>query len=103
MFGLGNRLGLYVPLETEYLYALLALLLPVVFLLRGASGSYRPGPIPLADYLLSLTAFVIPAVFALKSDMVLYHGWEYSAPLRLSPSGCGAAPRGLACSPHWGA
>ncbi len=80
MFGLGNMLHMYVPLETEYLYALLALLLPLVFLTRTARGVRRTDRVPVYDIALAVIAFAIPAVFAVKSGDMLYQGWEYSAP-----------------------
>ena len=80
MFGLGHVLGLYVPLETEYLYGLIALLLPVVFLIHSISGKRRVGGVPFYDYLLAAAAFVIPAAFAVNSDSILNEGWEYTAP-----------------------
>ena len=36
IFGLGNRLGLYVPLETEYFYLMLGMLLPLVCCFRSS-------------------------------------------------------------------
>lgn len=80
MFGLGNALGLYVPLETEYLYGLIALLLPVVFLIYSISGVRRGSGVPLYDYGLALLSFAIPASFAVESDAILMQGWEYAAP-----------------------
>lgn len=80
MFGLGSALGLYVPLETEYLYALIALLLPVVFVTRTAAGAQRTGPVPARDWVLAAAAFAVPATFAAHADAILLQGWEYTAP-----------------------
>lgn len=80
MFGLGHVTGLFVPLETQYLYVLIALLLPIVFLCHSASGNARVNGIPVYDWLLALAAFAIPFSFALSADTMLVEGWEYAAP-----------------------
>ncbi|NIA68201.1 TRAP transporter fused permease subunit [Pelagibius litoralis] len=80
MFGLGHALGLYVPLETEYLYCLIGLLLPLVFLINTVSGQRRSGAVPFYDGLLAAAAFGIPITFAVVSDAMLNEGWEYTAP-----------------------
>ncbi|HKK29676.1 MAG TPA: TRAP transporter fused permease subunit [Alphaproteobacteria bacterium] len=78
IFGLGNRLNLYVPLETEYFYAMLGLLLPLVFLL------YQPWPgvgqidkVPWYDVLLAALTFGISIFFVLHGNEILEDGWEY--------------------------
>ena len=80
MFGLGNTFGLYVPLETEYLYMLIALLLPLVFFLYTPSGKSRKGKISILDLGLAALAFAIAFLFSLKSETMLIEGWEYAAP-----------------------
>ena len=81
IFGLGNRFGTYVPLETEYFYAMLGLLLPLVFLL------YQPWPgvgptesVPWYDILLALITFGISVYFVLHGNEILLDGWEYLPP-----------------------
>ncbi len=81
IFGLGNRLGLYVPLETEYFYAMLGLLLPLVFFL------YQPWPgvgpsdrVPWYDILLAAITFGISVYFVLHGNEILLDGWEYLPP-----------------------
>ncbi len=81
IFGLGNRLGLYVPLETEYFYAMLGLLLPLVFLL------YQPWPrvgptnrVPWYDILLAAVTFGISVYFVLHGNQILDDGWFAAAP-----------------------
>src|SRR6056297_2690042 len=45
IFGLGNEFGLYVPLETEYFYFMIAVLLPLPFLVYP-TGDPRTHVIP---------------------------------------------------------
>ena len=81
IFGLGPILGWYVPLETQYFYVMLGLLIPLVFLLfpmyPGARDRVR-----WYDALLALVACLIPFYFAYKGDQMLNEGWEYNAPLQ---------------------
>ncbi len=79
IFGLGPILGLYVPIETQYFYAMLALLMPLPFVLYPMVPAQRD-EIPWFDWLLALTAFVIPVYFVVQSDPILNQGWEYNAP-----------------------
>jgi len=79
IFGLGNTLGLYVPLETEYFYIMLALLLPLAFLMYPLTKS-AANSVPWYDVLLAAAAFGIPAYFAYSGDLILDDGWEYDAP-----------------------
>ena len=80
IFGIGSWLRLYVPLENEYLFALLGLLVPIVFLARDVRGATRQGSVPAFDYALALLAFAIAMTFAFKSDSILFEGWVYLAP-----------------------
>lgn len=79
IFGLGPVLGWYVPLETQYFYAMIALLVPLVFLIypmhQGAKASTT-----WYDWILAFLAFAIPMYFAYKGDAMLNEGWEYNAP-----------------------
>ncbi len=79
IFGVGPILGLFVPLETQYFYAMLALLLPLVFLLYPFGKGDRDS-IPILDWLIAAAAFAIPAYFVFQSDPILNQGWEYNAP-----------------------
>ncbi|MGI9333775.1 MAG: TRAP transporter large permease subunit, partial [Gammaproteobacteria bacterium] len=79
IFGLGNVLGLYVPLETEYFYALVALLLPLAFLIYPAVASKRDR-VPWYDTALAVASFAVPAYFAYSGNAILEDGWEYDAP-----------------------
>ena len=79
LFGVGNMLNSYVLLDTEYMYSMVALLLPLPFLL------YHPTPkvgskIPWYDYILAILTFVISSYFCIKGSLILEEGWEYLAP-----------------------
>ncbi len=67
--------------ETEYYYFMLAMLLPLVFLLyppwRGVGPMDR---VPWYDLLLSLVVFTVSIVFAIHGEENLLEGWEYDAP-----------------------
>ncbi len=78
IFGLGNRLGTYVPLETEYFYAMLGLLLPLVFLLYQPWRGVGPtNSVPWYDVLLAAVTFGISVYFVLHGNEILEDGWEY--------------------------
>ena len=79
IFGLGNVFKTYVPLETEYFYLMLALLLPLSFVLYPLTRSAREH-LPWYDALLALAALLIPAYFAYRGNAILNQGWEYTAP-----------------------
>jgi TRAP transporter 4TM/12TM fusion protein len=79
IFGLGNVLGSYVLLETEYFYLMLALLIPLTYLLFPFNEAGKRA-LPWFDVLLALITFLIPLYFAIKGDAILNQGWEYTAP-----------------------
>lgn len=78
IFNLGTWTGI-VPFESQYFYALQALLLPLVFLIFPAAKRFsgRIGPI---DILFAVLAFCLFSWFAWDSRMIMDHGWEYAAP-----------------------
>ncbi|MEZ5654129.1 MAG: hypothetical protein R3E87_26635, partial [Burkholderiaceae bacterium] len=79
IFGLGNVFDLPVPLETEYFYFMLALLLPLAFLIYPLTKAARQR-VPWFDWLLALTALLICGYFAYRGNDILEIGWEYDAP-----------------------
>lgn len=79
IFGVGNWFGTYVPLETEYFYFMLALLLPLAYIIYPLFKS-QADYIPWHDQLLALVAFLVPAYFAFRGNDILEVGWEYDAP-----------------------
>ncbi len=79
LFGVGNFLGTYVLLDTEYLYAMIALLLPLPFII------YHPNPrrgdkIPWYDITFAASTFIIASYFCYSGSLILEEGWEYLAP-----------------------
>ena len=84
IFGLGNRLGLYVPLETEYFYLMLGMLLPLVFLLFPfkaiTPGTVETGGVPWYDLALAGIVLVLSVYFILNGQAILQDGWEYLPP-----------------------
>jgi TRAP transporter 4TM/12TM fusion protein len=79
IFGLGNVLNLPVPLETEYFYYMLALLLPLAFIIYPLTAGSRER-VPWYDWLLAVAALAICAYFAYRGNDILDVGWEYDAP-----------------------
>jgi len=71
----------FLRLETQYFYAMLALLLPLVFLLYPVwRGVGSPTRVPWYDALLAAVTFAICAYFAAKGEAIIDDGWEYDAP-----------------------
>ena len=66
IFGLGNVFKTYVPLETEYFYVMLALLLPLSFVLYPVTRSAR-AYLPWYDAVLALAACCVQTAFPWKS------------------------------------
>ena len=78
IFNLGTITG-YVPFETQYFYALQAVLLPLVFIVfpfRGGGGAR----VPRVDIVLAVLTFLIFAYFAFSGREIMDTGWEYDAP-----------------------
>ncbi len=84
IFGLGNRLGTYVPLETEYFYLMLGMLLPLVFLLfpfKGiVPGAIQTGAVPWYDLTLVAITIGLSVYFVTHGNGILQDGWEYLPP-----------------------
>ena len=67
--------------ETEYYYFMLAMLLPLVFLLYPPWRNIGPmDRVPWYDILLSLIVFAVSITFAAHGEENLLEGWEYAAP-----------------------
>ncbi len=80
IFNLGIYFG-YVPLDTQYFYALLASLLPLVFLLYPIWPSVGPrNQVPWYDVIIAALAFGIPIYFIVSGERIIDEGWEYDAP-----------------------
>ncbi|GGW66851.1 TRAP transporter permease [Vreelandella hamiltonii] len=67
-------------LETQFYYAVVALLLPLVFLLWPMLSRQQDQTIPWYDYLLSAITLVIGGYFVYNAVSILERGWAFSAP-----------------------
>lgn len=79
IFGLGPIMGTFVPLETEYFYFLLALLLPIAFIIFPTGPAHK-ARVPWHDVALAVIALLICGYFSAKGNEILMIGWEYDAP-----------------------
>lgn len=79
LFNLGY-LTFITGLETQFYYAVVALLLPLIYLLwpLTPAGQYRP--IPWYDYLLSAVTLVVSGYFVINAASILERGWAFAAP-----------------------
>ncbi|MBT4044653.1 MAG: TRAP transporter fused permease subunit [Rhodospirillaceae bacterium] len=78
LFNLG-RFGGFVAIDTQYFYALLAVLLPMVFLIFPAN-SKTGATVPIYDIALALIAFGVNIYFLVYARDIVDLGWEYAAP-----------------------
>lgn len=67
-------------LETQFYYAVVALLLPLVFLLWPMLPSGQDKPVPWYDYLLFLVMAVVGGYFVVQAEPILERGWAFAAP-----------------------
>ncbi|MEX1214756.1 TRAP transporter permease [Saccharospirillum sp.] len=67
-------------LETQFYYSVVALLLPLVFLLWPASASLSSKPVPWYDYGLSGLTLITVAYFVIHAEPILERGWAFAAP-----------------------
>lgn len=67
-------------LEIGYLYLLLAMLMPLTFLIFPAHPRQRDS-VPWFDILFSILCFLIPVYFFFHSEAIALQGWEFDAPL----------------------
>ena len=78
LFNLGSYGG-FVPIDTQYFYALLAVLLPMTFIVfpahRGGAGGMK-----WYDALLAAAALGINVYFLVYARDIVDLGWEYSSP-----------------------
>ncbi|MGP8292273.1 TRAP transporter permease [Vreelandella zhanjiangensis] len=79
LFNLG-LLTFVTGLETQFYYAVVALLLPLVFLLWPMRSSQQEQPIPWYDYLLSATTLIVGGYFVVNAVPILERGWAFDAP-----------------------
>ena len=67
-------------LETQFYYAVVALLLPLIFLLWPLTPAGQHRPIPWYDYLLSVVTLAVSGYFVINADSILERGWAFAAP-----------------------
>lgn len=67
-------------LETQFYYAVVALLLPLVYLLWPIRASALHHPIPWYDYLLSAVTLLVGGYFVYHAESILERGWAFAAP-----------------------
>ena len=79
VFNLGRYTG-YVPIENQYFYAIVALLLPTAFIVFPISGKSGHDGMTWYDIILFLVTGGICLVFVYFSIDMLDEGWEFSAP-----------------------
>lgn len=73
-------LGSIMLLTNHYLYAILALLLPLTFVFFPASARARSDGVPWYDALLCVATFIVCFFFFLNSTNIVDQGWEFVAP-----------------------
>lgn len=78
LFNLGN-LGGFVAIDTQYFYALLGVLLPMVFIIFPAYPGAHKG-VALYDMVLAAAAVGVNVYFLWYARDIVDLGWEYAAP-----------------------
>ncbi len=79
VFALGRYTG-FVPIENQYYYFIVALLLPVTFIVFPLSGKSDRGGMTWYDTLLFLVTAGICWTFVIYAVEIVDGGWEFSAP-----------------------
>ncbi|WP_104204142.1 TRAP transporter permease [Billgrantia saliphila] len=79
LFNLG-WLRFVTGLETQFYYAVVALLLPLVYLLWPITSSRQYRPVPWYDYTLSLLTLIVGGYFVYHAESILERGWAFAAP-----------------------
>lgn len=69
-------------IESQYLYLLAALLLPLVFLVYAADGRASTTDVPWYDWLLAVASAAALGWYAWNALVAVQSGWEYSAPAK---------------------
>ena len=79
LFNAGFFVG-HIWLDNEYQYALIGLLVPVIFIVFPASRKAKLDGVPWYDTLLALITFLIILFFFVNAERILDAGWEMGAP-----------------------
>lgn len=78
-FNLGFFVG-YTILDNNYQYALIALFVPIIFVMFPATRRASRDTVPLYDWALFLITLAVVGFFMAKSQEILDKGWEFGAP-----------------------
>jgi TRAP transporter 4TM/12TM fusion protein len=70
----------WVLIESRYLFALAAVLFPLVYLMFPATAAGAAAAVLWLDRALALTAFLLLGWCAWQAERILAEGWEYNAP-----------------------
>lgn len=73
-------INLVTQLESQFFYVVVALMLPLVFLLWPMNRFAARNKVPWYDIFLFVASFAICSFFVLNAGEILDRGWEYSAP-----------------------
>ncbi|MEQ8504336.1 MAG: TRAP transporter fused permease subunit [Rhodospirillales bacterium] len=86
IFNLGFFIG-QVLLDNQYQYALVGLLVPIVFLIFPATSNSAMDRIPWWDAVLATTFFAIVVFFFVQGEQIVDKGWEMGAPAPVTWAG----------------
>lgn len=86
IFNLGFFTG-QVLLDNQYQYALVGLLVPIVFLIFPATSNSAMDRIPWWDAVLATTFFAIVVFFFVQGEQIVDKGWEMGAPAPVTWAG----------------
>ncbi len=79
LFNLG-LLTVVTGLETQFYYMVVALLLPLVYLLWPMRPSGQDKPVPWYDYVLFILTAIVGGYFVVQAEPILERGWAFAAP-----------------------
>ncbi|WP_416139358.1 TRAP transporter permease [Halomonas sp. HK25] len=79
IFNLGFYTG-FSMFDVQYIYVLMSMLLPVVFLSIPINLGTREGRVPWYDWLLAIAALLCCGFFAANAMNAIHRGWEFAAP-----------------------
>lgn len=78
-FNLGFFIG-HTILDNNYQYTLIALFVPMIFIVFPATGRGSPDKVPLYDWALFIATLLVVGFFMAISQEILDKGWEFGAP-----------------------